>query len=639
MTIRLRGPALSVRTCASRLGALIGGERALEASCGTGSQPPVDEVVFESDELAADSREFECEMPWHGPRADVLPGSEAVVQATCGLAHLHGLERGRPRRLGAEVGSVAAGMLASQGVLAALIGHSRGVPVTAIRTSITHAALLSISQYIARATSSDTWSEWMPVTPGPEPGPPFRSADGHWFEIETLDPEAWKRFWGDLGADTALLGRAWTLFRARYSTAKCSMPEGFHGATQGRTLAELTELARCYGVSLSPLRSYREVLAEPGLGNIEFPTITPVPPELRTNPGPSGSKHTPETLPSGLKADLPLRGLRIVEATSRIQGPLAGQLLRMLGANVVRVEPPGGDPGRVTSPLAGGAGALFLCMNRGKEPVELDLAHPAGRVALTDLAAEADVFLHNWRPGRAKEWHLDFENLAPRNPELIYCAASGWGELAPKCPPIGMEFLVQAYAGLGNAIHPEGEHPFPTRLLVTDFMGAMVACEGILAALYRRERGAGGCRVDTSLLAGAISLHAHALEAYSSGEEGSRREGRPMWTPWDVPLQTADGLIFVTISDEAALERLREACGIDGQRRSGEDIVNSVAKRLRSRPAREWQQILLAAEIPCGAVCTDLSELPTNPLLKGCLEPVEDAWMPSTPWRFTTGGS
>ncbi len=637
--IKLSGPSLSVRTCASRFSALVGSECRLERSCGTrGQESDVEQVLLAFDDAAGDDREIECEVAWHAPRAArTLPGSEATIQATCGLAHLHGLENGHPRPLGLEVASVTAGVLANQGLLANLIGGSNHTtPVSVIRTSVTHGALLAVSQYIARATSSDTWSEWLPVTAGEDPGPPFRSTDNRWFEIETLDPEAWTTFWGTLGVNASLFGRAWTLFRGRYSTATCTMPRGFHDATQERTLSDLTRLAESCGVSLSPVRNYREVLADTRLDNIWLPAIT-------HTEAPFGATWAAPRLPGAASPPrsaetyAPLAGLRVVESTSRIQGPLAGQLLRMLGADVVRVEPPGGDPGRMMPPVVGDTGALFLCMNRGKQPIEIDLSCPAGRAELADLVRDADVFLHNWAPGKAALWRLDFDDLAPRNPGLVYCAASGWGESADKCPPIGMDFLVQAYAGVGNAIHPEGEPPLPTRLLVADFMGGMVATEGILAALYRRNCGAGASRVDTSLLAGAMSLHSHVLTAFAACDEHGRRAGRPIWTRWDAPFQTADGLIFVSVSDAAALKRLRAVLGIgDDDHSSAGDVAALASRHLADRPAREWQRVFLESGIPSGVVCTDLSELAANPLLEGCLEPVGDAWMPRKPWEFTT---
>jgi len=640
MTIKISGPPLVVSTCVKRLVALAGTLEvtAEGASAGlrTGARADAaSEVTLLAPGLPADQADVTCDISWHppGPWSHV-PGSEGMIQATSGIAYLHGLERGRPTQLGLEVASVTAGILASQGVLAAMVAARRGRPIRHVQLSVAHAALLLISQYIARATASQDWSEWILARPGSEPGPPFRTSDGHWVELDTLSSDSWTSFWLGLGVDQSVLGRGWTLFHARYSTATCTMPDGFHRAVGRQTLAQVSELARDCGISLCPVRSYEEVLREPGIGASDLPVLSfsPLPAATRQ----PGSPPSIATTPPGLAADpsLPLSGIRVIEVTSRIQGPLAGQLLRMLGADVVRVEPPGGDPNRLAAPSAGDNGAMFLCVNRGKGSVELALNRPEDRARLVDLVADADVFLHNWRAGRAAEWKLDFDDLKERNPDLVYAAASGWGAMAPKCPPIGMEFLVQAYAGLGNAIQPDGCPPVPSRLLLVDVTGALLACEGVLAGLYRRELTGRGGRVDTSLLAGAMALQGHVLDRREDGVEDSRdRE-------WVVPgtlrgaLETADGTIFVTLADADALDRLCSCCGLIPQPGDDAGLEQAIRARLVLKGSSEWQRLLLEAGIPCGIACTDLKLLVTDPAIGGCLERVQDAWMPSPPWRF-----
>src|SRR5262249_26943694 len=153
-----------------------------------------------------------------------------------------------------------------------------------------------------------------------------------------------------------------------------------------------------------------------------------------------------------------------VEVTSRIQGPLAGLLLQMLGAHVTRVEPPGGDPIRLVPPYAGGDGYFFTAFNHGKDSVELDLASPAGRHSVRELATGAAVFLHNLARGRADAGELSAEELGRRNPALVHVAASGWGDAARNRRLIGTEFLVQADSGMGAGLRPDGEPPAPSRL-------------------------------------------------------------------------------------------------------------------------------------------------------------------------------
>ncbi|HWC12068.1 MAG TPA: CoA transferase, partial [Acidimicrobiales bacterium] len=303
----MTAPVLAVETCVRRLAALRDLER----------RPPALEV--------------DVDVSWCGP-ARFPPErqwSEASIQALCGLMAVHGWDHGRPRRLGLEVASVAAGLLAASGTLAARIGARRGRPVRRVETSVLGAGLWLVAHHLAAATSE---GEPLPSPAGPEPGPPFRSADGRWFEIEVFDPDGWRSFWGRLGAADADLGRAWTAFRARYYRGRCSLPTGLHAAAARHPLAEIIAAAASSGVSLCPVRSYLEVLRQPGPEHDR--------PLLGRGAGASalGAGRRPEDRGDG--GDLPLRGIRVVEATSRMQGPLAGLLLQMLGAEVIRVEPP-----------------------------------------------------------------------------------------------------------------------------------------------------------------------------------------------------------------------------------------------------------------------------------------------------------
>src|SRR5688500_8821511 len=221
-------PQLALDTCARRLRVLDG----LEASPAT--------------------------VTWFGPAGfeGYRPGSEATVQALCGLMEVHGRDLRTPRRLGLELASVAAGLLSAQGAIAAAIAGLRGAPAPSMETSVLQAGLLLLSHYFVVATGL---GDAVPGPPLPAPGPPFRSAEGTWFEIETLDGESWKAFWTGLGAPATELGRGWTVFRWRYERAACSLPAGLHEATARQPLAELRQVAAAAGVSLAPLRGYDEV--------------------------------------------------------------------------------------------------------------------------------------------------------------------------------------------------------------------------------------------------------------------------------------------------------------------------------------------------------------------------------------------
>lgn len=577
---------------------------------------------------------LDCTLRWYLPSArPPAPGSEAVIQALSGLMSVHGRDRQAPRRLGLEVASVAAGVVATQALLAALIAQSRGLEVRGVETSVLQAALLFLRHHLAIATCDGR----LPLRPpAEETGPPFPTADGHWVELEALSCDAWTAFWERLGLEGSdVPGAAWLPFVYRYLAGRCALPAALPEATAKHTLAELGRAADASGVALRRIRTYAELLAEAA--------------ETRCNGRPAGASPwlaAPWTLSPGRgrrqvamaapHVNAPLAGLRVVEVTSRLQGPLAGLLLLMLGAKVLKVEPPGGDFGRFSPPIAGSVGAAYLAYNRGKQVVEIDYKQPEGRAHLASLAAESDVFLHNWLPGRAERLGLDHRDLVRRNPRLVYAHASGWGTAGKGPGAIAGDFLVQAHTGCGDGLNPADEPPFPTRLTLVDVMGGLLACEGILAGLYLRERTGRGCRVDTSLVAGALTLEAHVLRAMAQRQENGRRLGRPLWGALQRPIATADGFLVLDAQGEQKLGRVAEVCGLRAPA-SGGSLEARIAERLRTRPAAAWESMLNDAGIPAVAVRRDLCTLPDDPRAAGLLERVDGAcWVPRSPWRFDT---
>jgi crotonobetainyl-CoA:carnitine CoA-transferase CaiB-like acyl-CoA transferase len=587
------GPELAVATCRRRLAPVL---------ARVDNAPRVD-----------------CAISWHGPAGAALGerGSEAAIQARSGLMEVHGWDAGHPRRLGLDVASVAAGLLAANGVLATMVAAERGCPSPPrVETSVLQGGLLLIAHHLAAATAS---GEPLASPPGPDPGPPFRTADDRWFEIEVFDPDGWKSFWARLGAAEAALGRGWTAFRARYYRGRCSLPTGLHQATRRHTLAHASDAAAACGVSLCPLRSYAEVAVDRGL-----PDRHP----LAASTGPRAGR--PGRPKRWREKDLPLRGVRVVEATSRMQGPLAGLLLHQLGAEVTRIEPPGGDVGRSVPPYCDDVGSFFCCYNRGKQSVQLDLGRPQGREELLSRMAGADVFLHNWRPGQATTWGLDDTAAHAANPRLVYAAATGWGH--PNANPhlIGTDFLVQAYAGFGEGLNPVGEPPATSRVLLTDCLGALVTCEGILSGLYQSATTGHGVAVTTSLLEGALAAQAHVLEALAGGDT-RRPGGRPAWGPLDVPLPTEEGMVVVTAQDpdRRRLRRLAHAPA------TADDA--EIARCLAAVPARHWEKLLPEAGVPCAVVTRDLAALTTDERISALFEPLGDSCRaPASPWVWAS---
>ncbi|MFD4139615.1 CoA transferase [Streptomyces sp. NPDC058572] len=549
------------------------------------------------------------DISWYGgsriPSAD--PGSEAVVQALSGLMFVNGAETGRPRRFGLDVASAASGLLAGHGALAAEIGRSRGIGIETVRTSVLQAATLLAGQYIGEATSEESWA---PSIRGNGSPPPFASADGRQFEIDTFDPERWAGFWRSLGVDEALLGRSWTIFQYRYVKGHCVLPAGLHTAASSARWSQVLAAADEFRVSLSPLRTCAEMSAEPGW-SAGHPVLTPLAGPGR---GPSAPEHASR---AGDSKPLPLSGVRVVEATTRVQGPLAGLLLRMLGAEVTWIEPPQGD--------IGGMGAYY---HRGKARVPVNVARPEGRDQLRDMIAESDVFLHNWRPGKAEEWGLSAEELAGIRPGLVFAEASGWAPLADRDHVLGTEFMVQAYTGLADTNTPVLEQPRTTRVLLCDIFGALVACEGVLAGLLQRERRDHGWKSETSLLCGSMALQSQVTSDHGSSR---RTDGRPEWHLLDEPLETADGYLAITVADGAARRSLGEALGMPLH----DESDKALAERFREAPAAHWEKALAEAGVPAAEVRCDVDALVHDERLAPLFEPFEGGGQaPVAPWVF-----
>ncbi len=567
-------------------------------------------------------KQIECTIRWNPPHRSVptLPATEAIIQALSGLMGVHGRDRLVPQRLGLEVASVATGIVATQAALAALIARSRGHSVRGVETTVLQGALLFLVHHLALATCPEPFTM---IEPGHASGPPFRTADGHYVEIEVLSFDSWLALWRQLGVERSEIEVAWSSYVYRYLSACCTLPVALHVATGQHTLTELGRVAETCGVAVCRVRGYPELLREQGWWKVPPWEITP------------GTGRVTINQADRAPTEAPLTGMRVVEITSRLQGPLAGLLLQMLGAEVIKVEPPGGDMGKYAPPRVGSQGAAYLAYNRGKQVVELDYKRPEGLAALADLAASADVFLHNWRSGRAEKLGLDFDDLARANPGLVYAHASGWGRSNPEPAPIAGDFLVQAHAGCGNGLNRADMPALPSRLTLIDVTGGLLACEGILAGLYWRERTGQGCRVDTSLLAGAMALQSQVLRAIASEQETGRRMGRPLWGPLHQPIQTADELVMIDAADALARSRVANVVGMTDMTTLEGQAEQRIAERFRIRPASEWAELLAEARIPAAVVRTDLASAPQDLLLSGLLETIDDVcWVPAPPWQI-----
>ncbi|MEV7502620.1 CoA transferase [Streptomyces sp. NPDC093018] len=558
-------------------------------------------------------------LDWAGPVGRELP-DERAVQAACGLMHIHGRATGGPAPLAVDYASVVAGVLAAQGVTAAGIGRARGLDLREVRTSVAQGALLAVGQYLAAATARE--ADGPPSTAGPEPCAgglaTLETSDGAHVELETLDPSAWREFWTRLGVPPALAGRGWLPFQQRFATAVCPLPEELRAAARRRTLPDLAAAAYDTGVSLLTLGADPDPAVHPEPWRLTpapavrpehrlpAPAVTPVPGRPTSRPAhPAPDVPAPR---SGGAPPLPLAGLRVVESTRRVQGPLAGHVLGMLGAEVIRIEPPGGDPMRWLPPLAGDTSARFTALNAGKRVVEADLTTGRGRETVRELAAEADAFVHNWAPGKAGRLGLDAADLLADRPALVYAWASGFGDTLGDRPPLGTDYLAQVHSGLAAAVRPADEPPAPSLMTLTDVLGGLVCAQGVLAALAHRTRTGRGGRVDSSLVSAAALI--------------PRPAHRVRWTALDRPVRTADGHLYLGPEARARPEAVHRLL----DRAEGSALTTD-----------EWTHRLAEAGLTATPVHTDLAALADDAAFKAALaapDPLIGHARPHAPWEF-----
>lgn len=313
-----------------------------------------------------------------------------------------------------------------------------------------------------------------------------------------------------------------------------------------------------------------------------------------------------------------LDGVRVIELGQNLAGPFAGEILADLGADVVKIEKPGGDDARGWGPpLTEDAATVFHLMNRNKASVMLDLKDEADRETLDTLLAEADIFVHNMRPGALKGLGLDAETLTTRHPRLIYCDMGAFGHLGPMRLRPGYEPLMQAFAGLVSVNgHPDGP---PARMgaSIVDLGTGMWTAIGALAALWRRIASGKGCVINTSLLETALTwAGSHAAQYAATGALPERHgTGHPMIVPYQA-FETADGPLVVAPGNDRLFRALAQAlehpewaddprfANNEARRRHREEIVGLVAGCFRTMRMDEARARLDRAGVPNAPVNT-----------------------------------
>jgi crotonobetainyl-CoA:carnitine CoA-transferase CaiB-like acyl-CoA transferase len=267
--------------------------------------------------------------------------------------------------------------------------------------------------------------------------------------------------------------------------------------------------------------------------------------ELRTgHSGPHSLSRQQNDRRSGV-----LDGLRVLEIAEGVAGPLSGMMLRRLGAEVTKIEPPRGDWLREIPPKMNGNSALFLQLNSGKRSIVIDLKSAGGPERLAGLACGADVAIVGYRPGRLARLGISYEDLKQDNPRLIYCEITGWGTEGPMADLPATELAVQAMAGLTRHLGIKEGPPVRQGFDMASVATGIAAAQAILAALYWRLRSGEGQRVDVSMLASALAINQWDIVAESETvEENGRSPGIQLesyeWPP-DRGFRCADGSCLI----------------------------------------------------------------------------------------------
>jgi len=258
-----------------------------------------------------------------------------------------------------------------------------------------------------------------------------------------------------------------------------------------------------------------------------------------------------------------LSGIRVLDLSTIVAGPATSMILADLGADVIKVERPGtGEDGRAMGPHRGEWGAYFTALNRGKRSIALDIRQPGGREAVLRIASTCDVFLENFRGGKAAQFGLDETAVRARKPDIIYASLSAYGPSGPDYKRPGYDAILQARTGIMSVTGDGGEMPVRSGVSVLDMGTGIWTALGILAALFERQRSGRGQRVDASLFqTGVMFMSYHLLYRQFAGvnpkPQGSRHTA---FAPYGA-YSAADGAIMIGISSDQAFRRLAEALG------------------------------------------------------------------------------
>ncbi len=316
-----------------------------------------------------------------------------------------------------------------------------------------------------------------------------------------------------------------------------------------------------------------------------------------------------------------LAGVRILDLTSYLAGPYGATLLGDLGADVIKVEAPIGDAMRQYPSSLPEESRAFLGGNRNKRAMVIDLTSAGGREVFLTLVERADVVIQNFRPGVAKKLGVDFASLSKRNPRIVFCALTGFGQSGPMAGHAGFDQVLQAMTGVAHAQGADEGEPHIVWGSVVDFYAAALVALSVSAALYNREKTGRAQEIDASLLRSALAMQAGRMVWAEKESREVQRDLKPGRLAGIHP--TKEGYLYLQAQTPKFWEALCELTGLQelardpryDTMRKRKELEHEVVPRLRAalakRTALEWEQ-LFGSNVPCAAVRTieDMFEHP-----------------------------
>ena len=325
---------------------------------------------------------------------------------------------------------------------------------------------------------------------------------------------------------------------------------------------------------------------------------------------------------------LPLAGLKVIDFTRVLAGPLCTMLLGDMGAEVIKIEDPRhGDDTRAWAPFVGGWSTYYLSVNRNKKSVAIDLKSADGRALLEDLIREADVLVENFRPGTLERLGFGADQARALNARLIYCSISGYGTTGPRRDEAGYDMVIQGESGLMDVTGFPETGPTKVGVAITDCLAALYAVQGILLAHIQRMATGTGQFVDIALLDSAVSVLGlpAGIVAATGKSPGRLGNGHPSLAPYE-PYPAADGLVVVAVANPRLWSRFCAAVGAGAlehdprfasntDRLANRQALNALIRDLfKDQTVDSLIERLGAAGVPCGRVRT-IDEVLRDPQL------------------------